>query len=91
MRGQRERQQAMFVAFNVEERVPADHPLREVKRRTRTAGLGDRFSNHTFKGTGITAYLSNDGALERAQYMAGHASPQDDDAVRSTRPGGDAR
>ncbi len=33
MRGQRERQQSMFVAFNIEERVPADHPLREIKRR----------------------------------------------------------
>lgn len=33
MRGRRERQQSMFVAFNVEERVPGDHPLREVKRR----------------------------------------------------------
>jgi len=50
--------------------------LAMVKRRTRAAGLGDRFSNHTFRGTGITAYLSNDGALERAQYMAGHASPR---------------
>jgi len=33
MRGQRERQQSMFVAFNMEERVPEDHPLREIKRR----------------------------------------------------------
>jgi len=33
MRGQRERQQSMFVAFNIEERVPDDHPLREIKRR----------------------------------------------------------
>lgn len=47
-----------------------------VKRRTKAAGLGGKFSNHTFRGTGITAYLSNDGQLERAQYMAGHASPR---------------
>ena len=33
MRGRRERQQSMFVAFNMEERVPEDHPLREIKRR----------------------------------------------------------
>jgi len=32
MRGQRERQQSMFVAFDIEERVPGDHPLREIKR-----------------------------------------------------------
>ncbi|MEL7485366.1 MAG: tyrosine-type recombinase/integrase, partial [Planctomycetota bacterium] len=46
-----------------------------VKRRTKAAGLGDRFSNHTFRGTGITAYLANDGRLEQAQIMANHASP----------------
>jgi len=33
MRGQRERQQSMFVAFEIEQRVPEDHPLREIKRR----------------------------------------------------------
>lgn len=47
-----------------------------VKRRCKAAGLGDRFSNHTFRGTGITAYLENDGALEHAQYLAGHANPR---------------
>jgi len=30
--------------------------------------------NHTFRGTGITAYLENGGTLERAQSMANHAS-----------------
>ena len=49
--------------------------LAMVKRRTRAAGLGNRYSNHSFRGTGITAYLKNDGSLEAAQYMAGHASP----------------
>lgn len=33
MRGRSERQRAMFVAFDVEERVPADHPPRAIKRR----------------------------------------------------------
>lgn len=47
-----------------------------VKRRTKAADLGDKLSTHSFRGTGITAYLSNDGQLERAQYMAGHASPR---------------
>lgn len=31
MRGQVDRQQTMFVAFNLEDRVPADHPLRPIK------------------------------------------------------------
>ena len=47
-----------------------------VKRRCRAAGLGDRFSNHTFRATGITAYLENGGQLEHAQFMAAHASPR---------------
>lgn len=32
MRGQAQRQQAMFVAFDIEQRVPDDHPLRPIKR-----------------------------------------------------------
>ena len=32
MRGQVQRQQAMFVAFNIEDRVPENHPLRPIKR-----------------------------------------------------------
>ena len=32
MRGQVDRQQSMFVALNLEERVPADHRLRPIKR-----------------------------------------------------------
>lgn len=32
MRGRVDRQQAMFVAFDVEQFVPPEHPLRKVKR-----------------------------------------------------------
>ena len=32
--------------------------------------------NHTFRATGITAYLNNNGALETAQHIANHASPR---------------
>lgn len=38
--------------------------------------MGDQFTNHTFRATGITAYLKNGGLLEHAQLMAGHASPR---------------
>ena len=31
---------------------------------------------HTFRATGITAYLSKGGTLEHAQQIAGHASPK---------------
>lgn len=57
-------------------RLDRREALAMVKRRCRAAGLGGKFSNHTFRGTGITAYLSNEGQLEHAQYMAGHASPK---------------
>ena len=48
-----------------------------VKRRARQAGLApDKICSHSFRGTGITTYLANDGQLETAQMIAGHASPR---------------
>jgi integrase len=32
--------------------------------------------HHTFRATGITAYLDNGGSLENAQAMAAHESPR---------------
>ncbi len=43
-------------------------------RRGTAAGIKTAACNHTFRGTGITAYLENGGTLERAQSMANHAS-----------------
>ena len=45
-----------------------------VKRRGKKAGIKTAVVNHTFRATGITAYLENGGVLERAQSMANHAS-----------------
>ena len=39
-------------------------------------GLPPSTCCHTFRATGITAYLSNGGTLEHAQQIAGHASPK---------------
>jgi integrase/recombinase XerD len=40
-------------------------------------GRADEICNHTFRGTGITAYLSNpDARLELAQQMAAHSDPK---------------
>ena len=47
-----------------------------VKRRASAAGLPASTCCHTFRATGITAYLSNGGTLEHAQRIAGHASPK---------------
>lgn len=38
------------------------------------AGIATRIGNHTFRATGITAYLKNGGTLENAAAMANHAS-----------------
>jgi integrase/recombinase XerD len=50
--------------------------LAMIKRRASIAGLPHRTSCHTFRATGITAYLSNGGTLEKAQNIAAHASPR---------------
>ena len=50
--------------------------LAMIRRRAAAAGLPPSTCCHTFRATGITAYLSNGGTLERAQRIAGHASPK---------------
>jgi site-specific recombinase XerD len=47
-----------------------------VRRRAVRAGVVEKVGNHSFRGTGITTYLENDGTLELAQEMANHASPR---------------
>ena len=49
--------------------------LAMIKRRA-AAGLPPSTCCHTFRATGITAYLSNGGTLEHAQQIAGHTSPK---------------
>ena len=46
-----------------------------IQRRAREAGLSADICCHTFRATGITAYLENGGTLENAQLMAAHESP----------------
>lgn len=50
--------------------------LRMVKRRARRAGLPQSTCCHTFRATGITAYLENGGTIENAQAIAAHESPR---------------
>jgi len=45
-----------------------------VRRRAAAAGIETRAGNHSFRATGITAYLKNGGTLEKAAAMANHAS-----------------
>jgi integrase/recombinase XerD len=44
-----------------------------LKRRLKQAGLSAHYSPHSFRATGITNFLENDGTLEAAQRIAGHA------------------
>jgi site-specific recombinase XerD len=50
--------------------------LRMIKRRAHDAGLPVSISCHTFRATGITAYLENGGTIENAQAIAAHESPR---------------
>jgi site-specific recombinase XerD len=60
----------------------ADQPMaqadawRMVRKRALAAGIMAPIGNHSFRATGITAYLANGGALEHAQAMAAHESPR---------------
>ena len=47
-----------------------------IRRRAAAAGILAPIGNHSFRATGITAYLENGGALEHAQAMAAHESPR---------------
>jgi hypothetical protein len=49
---------------------------RMIQRRAKAAGIETRIGNHTFRATGITAYLKNGGTLEHAQQIANHGSPR---------------
>ena len=48
-----------------------------MRRRARDAGLAiPEVCNHTFRATGITAYLASGGIPEMAQAIANHESPR---------------
>ena len=49
---------------------------RMVRKRALAAGILAPIGNHSFRATGITAYLANGGTLEHAQSMAAHESPR---------------
>jgi len=47
---------------------------RMIRRRAAEAGIETKIGCHTFRATGITAYLKNGGRLEVAQQIAAHES-----------------
>jgi integrase/recombinase XerC len=54
--------------------LPQANAYQMVRRRALAAGIDTAVGNHSFRATGITAYLTNGGTLERAAIMANHAS-----------------
>jgi site-specific recombinase XerD len=54
--------------------LPQANAYAMIGRRAAGAGIETKIGNHTFRATGITAYLKNGGALETAAAMANHSS-----------------
>ena len=54
--------------------LPQANAYAMIRRHAAAAGIATKIGNHTFRATGITAYLKNGGTLENAAAMANHAS-----------------
>ena len=54
--------------------LPQANAYGMIQRRAKAAGIDTAVCCHTFRATGITAYLKNGGTLERAAHMANHSS-----------------
>jgi integrase/recombinase XerD len=73
---------SLFRSANRRSRQLTDKALRRnnaldmVKRRAIAAGFPLRICCHTFRATGITAYLEEGGTIEKAQAIAFHESPK---------------
>ncbi|MEM8579595.1 MAG: tyrosine-type recombinase/integrase [Pseudomonadota bacterium] len=70
----------VFRTIDRDTKTLSDRPLPQanawqmIRRRARQAGIITPIGCHTFRATGITAYLKNEGTLEKAAQMANHAS-----------------
>ena len=74
-----DRKSPLFRTFDRRRRLTSNRmhrtdALRMIQRRARQCGLPTRICCHTFRATGITAYLDNQGSLEHAQRIAAHES-----------------
>jgi integrase len=54
--------------------LPQANAYAMIRRRAAAAGIATKLGKHSFRATGITAYLKNGGTLEKAAAMANHAS-----------------
>ncbi len=61
--------------IGTEKGTPLFRSIDSHRRLARQAKLSPDICCHTFRATGITAYLQNGGTLEHAQRIAAHESP----------------
>jgi integrase len=54
--------------------LPQPNAYQMILRRAAAAGIATKIGNHSFRATGITAYLKKGGTLEKAAAVANHAS-----------------
>jgi integrase len=54
--------------------LPQANAYAMIRRRATSARIETKLGNHSFRATGITAYLKNGGTLEKAAAMANHVS-----------------
>jgi integrase len=54
--------------------LPQANAYAMIRRSAAAAAISTKLGNHSFRATGITAYLKNGGTLEKAAAMANHAS-----------------
>ena len=76
-----EKKGPLFRSFKKGDKLTGNPMIRSdvlymIKRRAKGAALPYSTCCHTFRATGITAYLQNGGTLEHAQQIAAHQSPR---------------
>src|SRR5277367_3844727 len=54
--------------------LPQANAYMMIQRRSKSGEIATKICNHTFRATGLTAYLKNGGTVENAAPMANHAS-----------------
>ena len=71
--------------------LPQANAYAMIQRRAKAAEITTKIGNHTFRATGVTAYLKNGGTLGTRGADGEPCQHAHDAALRSARRGGDAR
>jgi site-specific recombinase XerD len=65
---------ARHQAAHADGALPQANAYAMIRRRATAVGVDTKLGNHSFRATGITAYLKNGGTLERVAAMVNHTS-----------------